>query len=66
MLDKKLCERCQRLPANCGERYCSHCRKDVLQKMADAGYLRPVPQSYSGQGRSNDHRENTYDTKYGR
>jgi len=38
----KTCERCS-FPAVRGERYCKHCRKQVLAELREAGYFDPWP-----------------------
>ena len=59
---------CTRCPENAvtGERYCKHCRKQVLSELREAGYLGPKPIARIGQGRTNEQRESTLETKFGR
>jgi len=60
------CGRCER----CGgyapgsRRFCKECEKMVRSEMKESGYLQRVPQ-HSGLERTQEMRENTYETKHG-
>ena len=64
-MDLPKCERCGEAPRPEGHRYCVPCRKAVIKELQAVGYLKPAPQ-HGTPWRTNDHRENTYETKHGR
>jgi hypothetical protein len=58
------CERCRTMPRQRNERFCKECRKAVIQKLKNSGYLTNCG---GGSGyRSADQKENVYETKHGR
>jgi hypothetical protein len=61
----KICERCGGLPVTQNDRYCKECRKAVLMELAETGYLSSKVFGHCGQSRTNEQRENTYETKHG-
>ena len=64
-MDAKLCKRCGALPALRNEKYCKDCRKQVLSELQEAGYLQNTGWTHVGQTRTQEQRENTYETKHG-
>lgn len=43
--EKKLCQRCQRIPPIKGEKYCKRCRGAVLFDLKNAGYLQDTSET---------------------
>lgn len=58
----KRCENCTN-EAIKKERYCKECKKQVLSKLTEEGYLKPAPRH--GNSRSADQKENTRETRKG-
>ena len=48
-----------------GERYCKDCRKQILQKMKDDGYLKGSSRYFPGSTRGQDSREDRRSTQFG-
>lgn len=60
---EKQCETCPS-PAIRGERFCKLCRKAVLLRLREEGYLTTVPWG-SGRGRTTEQREDVRETRHG-
>lgn len=64
----KQCETCN-MTAIITERFCKKCKRELLQRLQDEGYLTPDPFPYpymsSGNNRDASYAEDTRETKYG-
>lgn len=56
------CEKCDSPTTGTGDRFCKKHRNEVLMTLRKSGYLTPRP-FYDN--RTQDAKENTYETKYG-
>ena len=62
--DKK-CKLCPNVAIR-GSQYCNECKKEVLSHLREVGYLERGGYGHKGMTRTQDQKENTRETKYGR
>ena len=60
-----LCERCKKHLAVSTERYCINCKLIVIEELIDCGYLQKSGMNHCGQGRTEEMKEDIFETKYG-
>lgn len=62
----RVCEKCHADWAITGEKFCKPCRKIELDDMKNSGYIVTSPIRHVGASRTNEQKEDTRSTKYGR
>ena len=59
------CEKCTKRLAINTERYCKHCRREVIKELENCGYLQMLGDTHCGMRRTEEMKELTHETKHG-
>jgi len=63
--EDKLCEMCGKHRAARTEKYCAGCRKTRIKELEDCGYLQMLGEPHCGMRRTEEMKEDVFETKYG-